>query len=57
MPIEIREVVIKANLEKSFSHKDSDEVVKEEQIRDLKEQIMAELMEQITEKLWLKKER
>ncbi|MEL6863532.1 MAG: DUF5908 family protein [Bacteroidota bacterium] len=57
MPIEIREVVVKAQLEKTRSTPQQSTAVSEDQIRELKEEILSELLEKMEEKLWKTLER
>jgi len=52
MPIEIREVVIKAQLEKKLFDTGDQQNFSEEKILQLKEEIIAEMMEKMEEKLW-----
>lgn len=52
MPIEIREVVIKAQLEKSFSEDEKKYNLSDENLDEVKEKIVAEVLEKIMDKLW-----
>jgi len=54
MPIEIREVVIKANLEDSSIRSGNHQEVSSEMISTLKEEIMEDLLEKIEDRLWKK---
>ena len=55
MPIEIREVVIKAQLERSVHNPMAQQQnLNEERILELKEEILSELLEKLEEKLWPK---
>lgn len=57
MPIEIREVHIKARLEKSPSSPSNKPMITEERLHELKRKIESELMEKIMEKIWRKLDR
>ena len=50
MPIEIREVVVKAQLEKPLAGSQNKEVLSKELLLEMKEEIMAELMEKVEDK-------
>lgn len=50
MPIEIREVIIKAHLDKSKSNEPSDANMSAEKIEAIKEEIIEEVMEKIEDK-------
>lgn len=52
MPIEIREVVIKAQLERKPFGQNNQGDLSEEKILQIKEEIMSAMMEKIEEKLW-----
>lgn len=51
MPIEIREIVIKAQLEKDTPHAKDHSAVSEQQLWEMKQEIMADLLEKMEEKL------
>lgn len=57
MPIEIREVVIKAQLDKSLSDQSNDQMITEERLQEMKGKIVSELTEKIMDKLWQKLDR
>ncbi len=57
MAIEIREVVIKAQLERSLSQKEDNQHFSAEKIQEIKKEILSELLEKMEEKLWKKFER
>ena len=54
MPIEIREVVIKAQLEKRSSSDSNTSQLTEEQLHEFKEAIISEVLEKMEEKMWKK---
>lgn len=57
MPIEIREVLIKAQLEKKEYRSTEEQTISPDMIRDLKEEIMDDLLEKIEDRLWKKLKR
>ena len=54
MPIEIREVVIKAQLEKKSSSDNNTSQLTEEQLYEFREAIISEVLEKMEEKMWKK---
>ena len=52
MPIEIREVVIKAKLEKNFLSQSQEGGMSEEKIQQIKAEILEDLLEKMEEKFW-----